>query len=457
MDAVLLLIQAGLIFGVAFIYANLGLGGGLLFVPILLSTGVPDKDLAVPISLTLTIATATSSVINHHRRGLVDFRLGRVLLTGALIGAVVGTVFTLRVLNQETFEAFFAAVLIVFGLYMVRDRVKNARSVDEDDDSALTPPRIGGTAAATAGSGFLSGSMGIGGGLLNVPLLVYVLGRKTRKAIGTSSLLIIPTAAVGFAAYVVDLALRPGGFAWPAEFVLIPILMPVVFVGAYLGSRWGLEKLRTRSVALLFIIVLFIAAAPEPKGWDGPDGRVSLVLLVPPARRGRRRDVDLDSPVRVRARRIAPYRRDHRGRDEPRLGPRVHPLGVALRSHRAPQDLPPDRFPRERGRPLGDGPVRDHVPVLPREPPCGFLGRGERPRRDGPPHGDLEAGGMARAARPRESDRSDRVGRGVGHGGRMARHRAGTAQRGAVVNARALRNRRRARLAVRASRSNLDS
>ena len=186
---------------------------------------------------------------------------GTVLLIGALIGAVVGTVFTLKVLNQETFEAFFVAVLIVFGLYMVRDWVKNARSVDEDDDSALTPRRVGGTAAATAGSGFLSGSMGIGGGLLNVPLLVYVLGRKTRKAIGTSSLLIIPTAAVGFAAYVVDLALRPGGFAWPAEFVLIPIMMPIVFVGAYLGSRWGLEKLRTRSVALLFIIVLFIAAA----------------------------------------------------------------------------------------------------------------------------------------------------------------------------------------------------
>src|SRR5437879_11778424 len=102
--------------------------------------------------------------------------------------------------------------------------------------------------------------MGIAGGLLNVPLLGYVLGRKPRKAIGTSSLLIIPPAAVGFAAYVVDLALRPGGFAWPAEFVLIPLLMPVVFVGAYLGSRWGREKLMPRSVALLFIIVLFTAA-----------------------------------------------------------------------------------------------------------------------------------------------------------------------------------------------------
>src|SRR2546422_8870963 len=222
MDAVLLVIQAVLICGLAFSYATLGLGGGLVFVPIPLSTGVAEKDLAVPISLTLTIATATSSVINHPRRGLVDFRLGRVLLTGALIGAVVGTVFTLKVLNQETFEAVFAAALIGFGLYMVRDWVKNARSVDEDADTALTPPPVGGAAAATAGSGFLSGSMGIGGGLLNVPLLVYVLGRKTRKAIGTSSLLIIPTAAVGFAAYVGGLALRPGGFAWPAGVRLIP-------------------------------------------------------------------------------------------------------------------------------------------------------------------------------------------------------------------------------------------
>jgi uncharacterized membrane protein YfcA len=259
-DLVLLLIQAVLIFAVAFIYANLGLGGGLLFVPILLSTGVASKDIAVPISLTLTIATAASSVINHHRLGLVDFRLGRYLVAGALLGAAVGTFFTLVVLDEKTFKAFFSGVLLLFGAYMVVDWVRNRRSIDEDNDALLTPPRLTLTAGATAGSGFLSGSMGIGGGLLNVPLLAYVLGRKTRKAIGTSSLLIIPTAAVGFLAYLGGLAFRPTGFAWPDAYVLIPVLMPVVFVGAYLGSRWGLAKLKTRSVALIFIIVLFIAA-----------------------------------------------------------------------------------------------------------------------------------------------------------------------------------------------------
>ncbi len=261
MDFFLLLVQAILIFGVAFIYANLGLGGGLLFVPILLSTGVYQSDIAVPISLTFTTATAASSVINHRRRGFVDFHLGGLLVAGALVGALIGTYFTLVVLDERSFKAFFTAVLLIFGAYMLRDWTRNTRSVDSDDDTKLTRPRVAGTAAATMGSGFLSGSMGIGGGLMNVPLLVYGLGRKTRKAIGTSSLLIIPTAAVGFGAYLIDLAIQPGGFAAPSDFVLIPILMPIVFVGAYVGSRWGLKRLKTRSVALIFILVLFIAAA----------------------------------------------------------------------------------------------------------------------------------------------------------------------------------------------------
>ncbi len=101
MDLALLLLQALLVFAVAFVYANLGLGGGLLFVPILLSTGVTESSVAVPISLTFTIATAASSVINHRRKGFVDFRLGGTLVAGALVGAVLGTVFTLVFLVDE--------------------------------------------------------------------------------------------------------------------------------------------------------------------------------------------------------------------------------------------------------------------------------------------------------------------------------------------------------------------
>src|SRR6266545_2144720 len=184
------MVQAVLLFAVAFIYANLGLGGGLLFVPILLSTGVTRSDVAVPISLTFTIATAVSSVINHHRKGLVDFRLGRTLVVGALLGAVLGTLFTLLFLvDDRAFKSFFTTVLLIFGAYMLWDWVKNARDVDGDDDSKMTSPRKTSVAAATVGSGFLSGSMGIGGGLLNVPLMVYGLaaGRGRRLARHPSS------------------------------------------------------------------------------------------------------------------------------------------------------------------------------------------------------------------------------------------------------------------------------
>jgi uncharacterized membrane protein YfcA len=261
LDPFTVLLQILLIFGVAFIYSNLGLGGGLLFVPILLATGVTDPKLAAPISLTLTTMTATSSVFNHHRKGFVDFHIARTLVIGTLFGAFLGTYTTIEFLNKEDFKIVFVIILVGFGSLMVRDWMKSTRLVDQDDDSKLNPKRISETTVAVVGSGFLSGLAGVGGGLLNVPLLIYLLGRKTRTAIGTSSLLIVPTAAFGFSLYVVGRYLASSSFTWPGEFILIPILMPFVFVGAFLGSRLGLATLKTRSISLIFILVVYIAAA----------------------------------------------------------------------------------------------------------------------------------------------------------------------------------------------------
>lgn len=261
LDPVTVLLLIVLMFGVAFIYSNLGLGGGLLFVPILLATVVPDPILAAPISLTLTTMTAASSVINHRRKGFVDFRLGRTLVIGTLLGAILGTYFHIGFVSKSAFEIIFVLILVGFGTLMLRDWLRSARPVDENDDTKLTRKRIGETTAAMVGSGFLSGLAGVGGGLLNVPLILFLLGRKTRLAIGTSSLLIVPTAALGFSLYVFGRYLGSAAFTWPEEFILIPILMPFVFVGALLGSRLGLAKLKTRSVSLIFIIVVFVAAA----------------------------------------------------------------------------------------------------------------------------------------------------------------------------------------------------
>ena len=262
MDLTLILLMPliVLLFGVAFIYSNLGLGGGLLFVPILLGFGVGDSKIVAPISLTLTVMTAASSTINHHRKGFVDLHIGRSLVLGALAGAVLGAYLHLAFVSEGVFKAFFISLLVVFGALMLRDWVRHPKTIDVDDETKLNPRRLAGTTAAMMGSGFLSGLAGVGGGLINVPLIRYLLGRKTRTAMGTSSLLIMPTATFGFCLYLVGLSLSSSGFAVPSAFVLIPILMPFVFVGAFLGSRIGLAKLKTRSVALIFILVLFVAA-----------------------------------------------------------------------------------------------------------------------------------------------------------------------------------------------------
>lgn len=253
MDPVIVVVAATLIFLVAVLYSNLGMGGGQLYVPILLTFITPLKEVAVPMSLTFTIATALPAVWNHHRERLVAGRLAAPLLAGALAGALVGVLFTLAI-SPAVFLAFFSAVLVLVGLKMLWDWLGMLETLEADDDGKMTRPRLAGSSLATLSSGFLSGSMGIGGGIANVPILVYLLGRRSRLAIGTSTLMIIPVATLGFLGF---LAFSPT----PLDFPLLALFWPLVLVGSYFGSRWGLAKLRSRSVALAFILVLFVAAA----------------------------------------------------------------------------------------------------------------------------------------------------------------------------------------------------
>jgi len=258
-DLVATAVIAILVFLVAFTFANVGLGGGGMYVPILLLlwTDVKDlpnaEDVIVPVSLALAAATAISSTYNHWRKGFVDLKTGRSLVAGALVGAVLGTTFTLEVLAAASFRVFFAVLLFVLACALLYDWTRG-RKVDADDDAKMTLRRLAGTSVATAASGFISGSAGVGGGVFNVPILSYGLGRNTRTAVGTSSLIIIPTAVFGFLIYVV----RQGV---PGEFAIIPLLFPLALIGGYVGSRWGLKALRTKSLALLFIGVVFLADA----------------------------------------------------------------------------------------------------------------------------------------------------------------------------------------------------
>lgn len=226
----------------------------MLYVPIMLSLTTYSKEVIVPISLTLTIATSLPATINHWRKNLVVFALGPALLTGALLGAIMGVLFNLSI-SKQIFFGIFATVILLIGGRLLYDWKKNARPIELDDVRKLTGGRKTLASFGTLLSGFASGCLGIGGGLVNVPLMQYVLGFRARKAIGTSSLLIIFTGFFGFWSYFVLGTLGSSGLS------LVYILWPFAFIGAFLGSRWGLKRLRARVVVLVFILVLFLAAA----------------------------------------------------------------------------------------------------------------------------------------------------------------------------------------------------
>jgi uncharacterized membrane protein YfcA len=233
------------VFGVAFLHSNLGVGGGVLYVPLLLSlTALPMKEV-VPLSLLFAMATSISATANHHRKGLVDFKLGITLACGAIIGAIIGARFTL-IIAGDIVKLMFAVVLIIVAVKMLTEIYRGSKKINENNPSKnkISKEKMLMGSSFSIVTGFLSGSLGIGGGAVNVPLLIYLFKVKARS--------IIPTAAMGFSTFVFS--------AGNIDYSLAIILAPVVLIGAFIGSRWGLESLRTPTVKALFAFVLFLAA-----------------------------------------------------------------------------------------------------------------------------------------------------------------------------------------------------
>ena len=250
MDLILLTIGILAIFGIAFIYSNLGMGGGILYVPVLFWLTGYSEDLVVPISLTLVLANCITALYNHQKAKFVDWHLGLILASGAIFGALIGAWFNLHT-GREVFLWIFIIVVLAAVIKMLIDWMKKCEKTDQDDDSKLTTGHIALASIGAIVGGFMCGCLGLGGGVVNVPILIYILGRGTKNAIGTSFLIMIIATILGLAFYLYDgVSMDP---------VYIFTLAPVVLVASFTGSRWGLKKLKGRTVRLLFILVLLIA------------------------------------------------------------------------------------------------------------------------------------------------------------------------------------------------------
>ncbi len=281
---IILLLSIGGVVG--FLSGMFGLGGGFLMTPILIFMGIPT-NVAVATSANQIVASSISGTIGYWRQGLVDFKMGGVLLIGSFFGSILGVwIFSrLVVLGQidTVISILYFALLTSIGLIMliessqvIRDRVRRKtvrRKIHYHNwahklpfkmkfyksklyISAIPPVIIGFVI------GVLSATMGIGGTFILIPAMIYFLGMPTSKVIGTSLFQII------FVTALVTLLHATTTFAVDAVLAFFLIIASVI--GAQLGVL-AANKLRGEEIrALLAIIVLGVAT------------KIALDLLVEP-------------------------------------------------------------------------------------------------------------------------------------------------------------------------------
>lgn len=245
----------------------LGLGGGVLLVPVLywaLSTPsvfgavVPTEHQAVvahATSLFVIIPIAVAGVRAFHKERLVVWWLAIPLGLGAVVGAAFGA-YSAQLLPGEALKAGFGIVLAAAGVKLLRGGPGRGGHVTEDAGAVRVRAVLGGVLI-----GFLAALLGVGGGIVAVPYLIYVLGLDMRRVAGTSLGMIVFAATAAVITYglsggtEVDLPSGSAGFIYlPMGFALIPGAVLAVRFGAHLNQRMTAVRLR-QMFGVVFVIL----------------------------------------------------------------------------------------------------------------------------------------------------------------------------------------------------------
>jgi uncharacterized protein len=268
-----LLVALGALVG--FVSGLFGIGGGFLMTPVLVFLGIPPA-VAVASEANHVAASSTSSVISYTRRKAVDFRMGGVLAAGGVVGALIGVeIFRwLRLLGQVdlmvslsylVFLGLIGGLMLMESLGTILRRRRGEAPKPRRDRRppwlyglpfkvrfprsrlyiSVVPPVVLGVFV-----GVLSAIMGVGGGFILVPAMVYLLRMPAGVVVGTSLFQIIITTAFT--------SVLQAGRNQTVDIVLATLLLIGGVLGAQVGarasSRFRAEELR----ALLALIVLIV-------------------------------------------------------------------------------------------------------------------------------------------------------------------------------------------------------
>ena len=245
-------------FFVGIISSALGVGGGFITTPSLIIMGI-DEAYAVGTALFMIIFTALSSTFAYSRQeGLIEFRSGFLIATTTIIGSVSGSITSsiLAVEDPQLFRIVFAVCLIPIAIKMIfypKERRKKPFTEEEIEHDNIMwygfeRREIYSTAFGLI-AGFSSGLLGIGGGVVMVPILVTVGKIPMHKAVATSMFIMIFTSIAGAGVKFTQGQVHPD----LALFLIIGIVL-----GAQIGARL-VKRVNTIHLQRVFGFMMIIA------------------------------------------------------------------------------------------------------------------------------------------------------------------------------------------------------
>lgn len=265
---------------VGFLSGMFGVGGGFLMTPLLIFSGIPPA-VAIGTEAAQIVASSVSGAIAQYQRKNVDIKMGLVLLAGGLVGSVVGVQIVKELRQLGQFELFVSLAYVVFlgiiGALMLIESLNTIRKARSGVHvsarrpgqhswihglpfkmrfhrsklyiSAIPPLVIGATV------GFLGAIMGVGGGFIIVPAMIYLLRVPTNVVVGTSLFQILFVTAATTILHAVQ--------NYSVDIVLALILMIGGVIGAQFGAVAGQklqgEQLRFLLAGLVLLVCLRIA------------------------------------------------------------------------------------------------------------------------------------------------------------------------------------------------------
>ena len=228
----------------SFLFAMLGLGGGMVYVPVFTWAGMDVKEVAIPLGLLLNGLNTLLALIPFSRKKLVDWKGGAVMAIAATMASPLGA-YTSAYVPTDMLLGAFAFLMLAAAARMAH----TAGEAEPSQKMSLTKRSLAGLFTGSF-AGFTGGMLGLGGGFIIAPVLMW-LGYKAKEAAATTAFVVTFSSASGYLGHMAQ-----GPIHWP--FTAVMVL--AVIIGSQLGGRFMAERAKSGDVKRIYAGVLVVIA-----------------------------------------------------------------------------------------------------------------------------------------------------------------------------------------------------